>query len=92
MLCRPNGATVKGYSASRGQKRADFGGRLPRAVASSAGRTQWRMSLFSTTRMKKANGLWTCARQGATESVIPLRRAAKIPTPPALPTQDTEKY
>ena len=29
--------------------------------------------------------LWTCAIQGATESVVGLRRAAKIATPPALP-------
>ena len=28
---------------------------------------------------------WTCAIQGATESVVGLRRAAKIATPPALP-------
>ena len=119
-MCRPNGVPMKDRSVFWGQKRAGVGGRMPRAGASSAGRTQRRMSFCSTTRVKKtscsrpknsrnllwkrrrssqirghvchstfqpapASGPWTCAIQGATESVVALRRAAKIPTPPALP-------
>ncbi len=69
-LCRPNGVPMKGRSVFWGQKRAGVGGRMPRAGASSAGRTQRRMSFCSTTRVKKTS----CSRPKNSRNALRNRR------------------
>ena len=55
------------------QKNRDFAGRLPKAAASFGGRTQLRMSLFSSTRMRTAN----CSKARNRRSLLGDRRGVR---------------